>query len=558
MSRSCGSSSSIPGRVRSCARRWRPIRTALAWCGCRKSQAIRARGPTSSGGSTARCSIDCRSRGSRAFLRRARPPARMRATSSSSASCWMRRSAAAVSASSACEERREAMTIELKIPEVGESVTEAIITRWLKAEGDRVEKDEPVAELETDKVDVELPSPASGVIGSLLAKEGDAVAVGGVIGTIEEGDGTAGGRSAAASKPAAKAARGASEPPGETPSERPAEKPKPAEKPPARQEPPVEEPPSTPPAKQPPQREPPSKEPPRREPPSKEPPRREPPSRAPERKEPEQPSREPPTREQPPSEEPLRREPPPPRPPAPEAREQPRADRAQEVVPMTAIRRRIAKRLVEAQLETALTTTFNEVDMSAVQELRQQWRETFEQRHGVRLGLMSFFVKAAVDALRRYPKFNARIDGDSIVFRGYQDIGIAVATERGLVVPVIRNAETLGFATIEQAIVDLATRARSAELAVDELVGGTFTITNGGVFGSMLSVPLVNPPQTAVLGLHAIQDRPVARDGQVVIRPMMYVALTYDHRLVDGGEAVTFLRRVKDVVEEPARLLLEF
>jgi 2-oxoglutarate dehydrogenase E2 component (dihydrolipoamide succinyltransferase) len=224
---------------------------------------------------------------------------------------------------------------------------------------------------------------------------------------------------------------------------------------------------------------------------------------------------------------------------------------------MTAIRRRIAKRLVEAQLETALTTTFNEVDMTAVQELRQQWREIFEQRHGVRLGLMSFFVKAAVDALRRHPKFNARIDGDSIVFRGYQDIGIAVATDRGLVVPVVRNAETLGFAEIEAAIARLARRARAAELAVDELVGGTFTITNGGVFGSLLSVPLVNPPQTAVLGLHAIQDRPVARDGQVVIRPMMYVALTYDHRLVDGSEAVTFLRRIKEVVEEPARLLLE-
>jgi 2-oxoglutarate dehydrogenase E2 component (dihydrolipoamide succinyltransferase) len=224
---------------------------------------------------------------------------------------------------------------------------------------------------------------------------------------------------------------------------------------------------------------------------------------------------------------------------------------------MTAIRRRIAKRLVEAQLETALATTFNEVDMTAVQELRGHWREEFEKRHGVRLGLMSFFVKAAVDALRRFPKFNGRIDGETIVFRSYQDIGIAVATDRGLVVPVVRNAERLGFGEIETAIADLARRAREASLAVDELVGGTFTITNGGVFGSLLSVPLVNPPQTAVLGLHAIQDRPIARDGQVVIRPMMYVALTYDHRLVDGAEAVTFLRRIKEVVEEPARLLLE-
>jgi 2-oxoglutarate dehydrogenase E2 component (dihydrolipoamide succinyltransferase) len=223
---------------------------------------------------------------------------------------------------------------------------------------------------------------------------------------------------------------------------------------------------------------------------------------------------------------------------------------------MTAIRRRIAKRLVTAQLETALTTTFNEVDMGAVQELRSRFKDDFQERHGVRLGLMSFFVKAAVDALRRYPKFNARVDGDSIVFRDYQDVGIAVATERGLVVPVVRDAQRLSFAAIEQAIEDLARRARSGELEVSELTGGTFTITNGGVFGSLLSVPLVNPPQTAVLGLHAIQDRPVARDGQVAIRPMMYIALTYDHRLVDGAEAVTFLRRIKDLVDEPARLLL--
>ena len=409
------------------------------------------------------------------------------------------------------------MTIELKIPEVGESVTEAIITRWLKAEGDRVEKDEPVAELETDKVDVELPSPASGVIGRLLAQEGDAVAVGGVIGTIEEGDGAG---AAKASAPAAKEAH--EKPPQKPPQKEPPAKESPKKEP-AKKEPPREE----PPAEEPPRREPPAQEPPRRDPPLKEPPRGEPPVRQPERR------------------------------PAVETRGATPGGREEETVPMTAIRRRIAKRLVEAQLETALTTTFNEVDMSAVQELRQHWREIFEQRHGVRLGLMSFFVKASVDALKRFPKFNARIDGDSIVFRSYQDIGIAVATDRGLVVPVIRNAETLGFAAIEQSVVDLATRARAGELAVDDLTGGTFTITNGGVFGSMLSVPLVNPPQIAVLGLHAIQDRPVARDGQVVIRPMMYVALTYDHRLVDGSEAVTFLRRVKEVVEEPARLLLE-
>jgi 2-oxoglutarate dehydrogenase E2 component (dihydrolipoamide succinyltransferase) len=409
------------------------------------------------------------------------------------------------------------MTVELKIPEVGESVTEAIITRWLKAEGDRVEKDEPVAELETDKVDVELPSPASGVIASITAKEGEAVPIGAVIGTIDEGDGAAASR-ARTEEPAA------------------------GKKPPARK---------APPAKEPERKEPPAKEPERKEPPAKEPERKEPPIEEPERKEPPAKRLE---REEAPRPEPAGE------PAQPAKTRAPTADaggREEEVVPMTAIRRRIAKRLVEAQLETALTTTFNEVDMTAVQELRQQWRDEFEKRHAVRLGLMSFFVKAAVDALRRFPKFNARIDGETIVFRSYQDIGIAVATDRGLVVPVVRSAERLGFAEIETAIADLARRARAAELAVDELVGGTFTITNGGVFGSLLSVPLVNPPQTAVLGLHAIQDRPIARDGQVVIRPMMYVALTYDHRLVDGSEAVTFLRRIKEVVEEPARLLLE-
>jgi 2-oxoglutarate dehydrogenase E2 component (dihydrolipoamide succinyltransferase) len=432
------------------------------------------------------------------------------------------------------------MTVEVRIPVVGESVTEAVITRWLKAEGDRVEKDEPMAELETDKVDVELPSPASGVLASIVAREGDTVPVGGVIGTIEEGDGAGAGETSRREAPAREAT--AKKPQAKGTSTKDSTTKEPPRKSPAK-EPPAKE----PPAKEPPGEQPPVEEPPPRERPIEEPPSREAPRREPPRPEPARP--EPPRPEPPPS-----REPPP-----PSARERPLATpgRREEIVPLTAIRRRIAKRLVEAQLETALTTTFNEVDMTAVQELRRGWREAFEQRHGVRLGLMSFFVKAAVDALRRYPKFNARIDGDSIVFRSYQDLGIAVATDRGLVVPVVRNAEGLTFAQIEQAIADLAGRARSGELEVDDLVGGTFTITNGGVFGSLLSVPLVNPPQTAVLGLHAIQDRPVARDGQVVIRPMMYLALTYDHRLVDGAEAVTFLRRIKEVVEEPARLLLE-
>jgi 2-oxoglutarate dehydrogenase E2 component (dihydrolipoamide succinyltransferase) len=224
---------------------------------------------------------------------------------------------------------------------------------------------------------------------------------------------------------------------------------------------------------------------------------------------------------------------------------------------MTAIRRRIAERLVQAQQAAALLTTFNEIDMSAVGALRRTHQERFRERHGVKLGLTSFFVRAAVAALGRVPGLNAEIRGTDIVYRDYCDIGIAVGGGRGLVVPVLRNAERMSFAEIERAVADFAARAGAGTLAPDELLGGTFTITNGGVFGSLLSTPIVNPPQSGILGLHVIQDRPVARDGQVVVRPMMYVALTYDHRIVDGREAVTFLREVKETVEEPARLLLE-
>jgi 2-oxoglutarate dehydrogenase E2 component (dihydrolipoamide succinyltransferase) len=231
--------------------------------------------------------------------------------------------------------------------------------------------------------------------------------------------------------------------------------------------------------------------------------------------------------------------------------------REEEVVPMTPIRKRIAERLVEAQRAAALLTTFNEVDMSAVMALRQRHREAFEKRHGVKLGFMSFFVKATIDALRQFPQVNAEVRGTDIVYRNYYDIGIAVSTDRGLLVPILRNAEALGFAEVEQTIGDFAERARGGKIRLDELEGGTFTITNGGVFGSMLSTPIVNPPQSGVLGLHAIEDRPVARDGQVVIHPMMYVALTYDHRIVDGREAVTFLRRIKEAIEDPTRILLE-
>jgi 2-oxoglutarate dehydrogenase E2 component (dihydrolipoamide succinyltransferase) len=225
--------------------------------------------------------------------------------------------------------------------------------------------------------------------------------------------------------------------------------------------------------------------------------------------------------------------------------------------PMSAVRRRIATRLVEAQQNAALLTTFNEIDMTAVKELRARYGEAFERRHRTRLGFMSFFVKATIDALEQCLELNAIIDGDDIVYRRYYDIGVAISTDKGLVVPVLRGADAMSFAQIELAIGDFASRARDASLKVDDLQGGTFTITNGGVFGSLLSTPIVNPPQSGVLGMHAIQDRPIAVGGQVVVRPMMYVALTYDHRIVDGREAVTFLKRIKETIEEPTRMLIE-
>ena len=235
----------------------------------------------------------------------------------------------------------------------------------------------------------------------------------------------------------------------------------------------------------------------------------------------------------------------------------PAASREEQVIPMTPIRRRIAERLVEAHKSAALLTTFNQVDMSAVAALRKQHQETFQARYQIKLGLMSFFVKATIEALKAIPQLNAEVRGYDVLYRNYHDIGIAVGGGKGLVVPVLRNAERMSFAEIEKAIADFAQRAQANELKVDELQGGTFTISNGGVYGSMLSTPIVNPPQSGVLGLHAIEDRPVAREGQVVIRPMMYIALTYDHRIVDGREAVTFLKRIKDLIENPARMLLE-
>ena len=231
--------------------------------------------------------------------------------------------------------------------------------------------------------------------------------------------------------------------------------------------------------------------------------------------------------------------------------------REEQVIPMTPIRRRIAERMVEAQKNAALVTTFNQIDMSAVMALRHHYEETFRAKYRIKLGFLSFFIKASIEALKLIPQLNAEVRGHDIVYRNYYDIGIAVGGGKGLVVPVLKNAERMSFAEIERAIADFAVRAEANQLKVDELQGGTFTISNGGVYGSMLSTPIVNPPQSGVLGLHVIEDRPVAREGAVVIRPMMYVALTYDHRIVDGREAVTFLKRIKDVIEDPPRMLLE-
>jgi 2-oxoglutarate dehydrogenase E2 component (dihydrolipoamide succinyltransferase) len=233
------------------------------------------------------------------------------------------------------------------------------------------------------------------------------------------------------------------------------------------------------------------------------------------------------------------------------------AGREEKIVPMTMLRRTVARRLVEARQTMAMLTTFNEVDMSAVLATRHQHQESFLKRYQVKLGLMSFFVKAAIEALKEFPQLNAEIRGDDIVYRHYFDMAVAIATERGLVVPVLRDTERLSFSEIEKAIADFAQRAKTGELTPEELEGGTFTITNGGVFGSLLSTPIINPPQAGILGMHTIQDRPVAIERQVVVRPMMYLALTYDHRLVDGREAVLFLRRIKTAIEEPVRMLIE-
>ena len=442
------------------------------------------------------------------------------------------------------------MATDVQVPALGESITEGTLAQWLKQPGDAVAADEPIASLETDKVTVEVPSPVAGVFGEALVKEGDTVAVGAVIARINEGAG-------AATTPAEKGAESTKTNPagaGESPALRnddhaphaaetqtTAEAPAPSDTittlSPAVRRAVLEH--HVDPSKirgsgkdgrltkddviaaaeaqkntgSPAQAG----------------------AQAPEAKAPSAPQTEPAQAWAPAS----------------------AGERTEERVKMSRLRQTIATRLKEAQNTAALLTTFNDVDMTAVIEARARYKDLFEKKHGIRLGFMGFFVKAVALATRDVPAVNASIEGDEIVYHDFLDVSVAVSAPKGLMVPVVRNAQAMSFAEIEQAIAAFGKKAKDGTLTLEEMQGGTFTISNGGVFGSLLSTPIINPPQSAVLGMHRIEERPVVRDGQIVARPMMYLALTYDHRLVDGREAVTFLVRVKEAIEDPTRLLID-
>lgn len=375
------------------------------------------------------------------------------------------------------------MNIEIKVPSLGESESEATLVAWRKQVGDSVVEDDVLAEVESDKITMEVTATGSGTLSEMRKRDGDMVEPGEIIGLIEAGEVK---RETAAKavdeKPVPAAARTTESGSGQDKAKAKPEQPAAAE------------------AK---------------------------------------------------VEEPKKGKP------REVVREAPVAGRQEERVPMSALRKTIARRLKEAQSTAAILTTFNEVNMQPVMDLRSRYRDAFKERHGVGLGFMSFFVKACVEGLRRFPVINACVEGEEIVYRNYQDIGIAVSTDKGLVVPVLRDAGSLGMADIERSIAGFADKARSGALQPGDLKGGTFSITNGGVFGSLLSTPILNPPQSAILGMHTIQQRPVAENGQVVIRPMMYVALSYDHRIVDGRDAVQFLTTVKEAMEYPGRALLD-
>ncbi|MCI1436966.1 MAG: 2-oxoglutarate dehydrogenase complex dihydrolipoyllysine-residue succinyltransferase [Acetobacter indonesiensis] len=409
------------------------------------------------------------------------------------------------------------MSVEIKVPTLGESVTTATIAKWLKKAGDTVAADEPIVELETDKVSVEVSAPQAGVLGAEVAKEGDEVEVGALLTTLEPGAG--------APKSAAKSA----------PAEKPAEKkaaPAAAPAPAAKQAAPEVDAATALPA-----------------------------------------ARKLMTENnlsaeqvgtgtglngritkgdvlgflsQPQASQPAA---------APKAarNDDPREER----VKMTRLRRTIARRLKDAQNTAAILTTFNEVDLSGAMAMRAEYQESFVKKHGVKLGFMSIFSRAVIAALKEFPAINAEIDGDDVIYRDFVNLGIAVGGPNGLVVPVIKNADTMGYAEIEKTIAGFGKAAREGTLKIDDLAGGTFSITNGGIYGSLLSTPILNAPQSGILGMHSIQERPVAVNGQVVIRPMMYIALSYDHRIVDGKEAVSFLVRIKQNVEDPRRLLID-
>ncbi|CAA0821459.1 Dihydrolipoyllysine-residue succinyltransferase component of 2-oxoglutarate dehydrogenase complex 2-mitochondrial [Striga hermonthica] len=373
--------------------------------------------------------------------------------------------------------------VEAVVPFMGESITDGTLATFLKKPGDRVAVDEPIAQVETDKVTIDVNSPEAGVIQKFIANEGDTVEPGTKVAIISRSGEGVTHVAPSDEKPSGKAPQ----PPSSTEEKK--------EKPVAKVEaiPIVEKPKGTP-----------------------------PPSPKTSATEPQLPPKE-----------------------------------RERRVPMTRLRKRVATRLKDSQNTFALLTTFNEVDMTNLMKLRADYKDTFFEKHGVKLGLMSGFVKAAISALQKQPIVNAVIDGDDIIYRDYVDISIAVGTPKGLVVPVLRNAERMNFAEVEKEINTLARKANDGTISIDEMAGGTFTISNGGVYGSLLSTPIINPPQSAILGMHSIVNRPMVVGGNVVARPMMYIALTYDHRLIDGREAVFFLRRIKDVVEDPRRLLLD-
>ncbi len=395
------------------------------------------------------------------------------------------------------------MSIELRVPELPESVADATILTWHKKSGDRVSRDETLLDLETDKVVLEVPAPIDGILKDIRFNAGDTVQTDDVLGIVEAGAAAPAGKGETESKPEstpvlAPAVRRLVKENGIDPglikgsgkSGRILKADVEAY-----------------------------------------------------------------IREQTP--QPATENKKPPMQPSTPLLSIPSGERPEQRAPMTRLRKRVAERLLLAQQNAAILTSFNEVDLHEIQLLRSQYRETFESQYDVRLGYMSFFVKASVEALKRFPVVNASVDESDIIYHGYFDIGIAVSSPRGLVVPILRDADQLSFAEIEQQIRSFGEKAMAGTLSYDELTGGTFSITNGGVFGSMLSTPIINPPQSAILGMHAIQDRPVVENGEIVIRPMMYLALSYDHRIIDGKDAVQFLVNIKENLEEPARLMLQ-